>query len=101
MCLNIYATVDSVCLRVTCTFSAFSAVHLEFSVLNIYLFSLPEAIAAILRVKIEERATLRMWMAHWRLILRVISIVDSPAIRRFLFDTGICKKDIFTSSSNK
>lgn len=57
----------------------------------IYLSSLPEAITAILRIEIEERATLRMCMVHRRLILWVISIIDSSAIRWFLFDIGVCK----------
>lgn len=51
---------------------------------------LPKAIIAILRIEVEEGGTLRM--VH-RLILRIISVVDSSAVGGFLFDTRACGKE--------
>lgn len=46
----------------------------------------PEAIIAILRIEVEEGGTL----VH-RLILRIISVVDSSAVGGFLFH--VCGKE--------
>lgn len=51
---------------------------------------LPKTIIPILRIEVEEGAALRM--VH-RLILRVISIVDSSAVGRFLLDARVCGKE--------